>query len=124
MLIALQLLRKIQGVGGEGPSNHAYYQQPTVLRCDARDLGDGTKPDRTCTVVCFPYFSFQKAPSPSKKHDVRTHSARSLLQMLYYLDSTGARDMEQVIRKLRPTKGNEAIYESQLWAIVIGSGES
>lgn len=121
-LIAHQLLQKVQGDGGEKLLVHGYYLAPNVRRCDAHDVEKEAKPDRTCTFVCFPYFSYQNPPPVSSNSGVHTHSARGLVQMLYYLESTKARDLEQVVRKLRPTKGDEAIHVSQMWAIVLGSG--
>ncbi|KAH8802972.1 hypothetical protein F5884DRAFT_903578 [Xylogone sp. PMI_703] len=120
-LIARQLLQKIQDEGGDKPFVHGHYLEPEVRRCDAHDVEDDTKPHRTCTFVCFPYFSLQNSPPLSSTKITHTHAARGLLQTLYYLESTKIRDLEQVVRKLRPPRGDETIYVSQMWAIVLGS---
>ena len=60
---------------------------------------------------------------PHRQRPARTSTLHEVFSELYYSESTKARDLEQVVRKLRPHKGDAMICVSQVWAIVLGSGK-
>jgi hypothetical protein len=124
MLIALHLLREV-AEKSEAPYIHGHYLKTTLLRGESHSNAkpEVSQPDRHCTFINFPYFSFQAPSSILQQESTHCHLPLGLLQTVHLLESTKVRDAEQAICKLnRPNRFGKVIHVSQLWSISIGSG--
>lgn len=120
VLLAVQLIAQVQG-NYEKEFFHGYYLEPLVLRCDGIQASADILQERHCTFVSFPYLANQFAAPTKGKDGTQQHPIRGLLQTLYSLESTKARDMDQVVSRFRSKKSS--VYVPQLWAIIFDSGK-
>ncbi|KAJ5690378.1 hypothetical protein N7462_004770 [Penicillium macrosclerotiorum] len=81
---------------------------------------------RTSVEVMFmtiPYFFMADLIDPRKRNtgDSKVHSVRALVQSLYHLDSSTARENQQAFRRVHPQAEKAVVHIPQLWVVTLGS---
>lgn len=78
--------------------------------------------DKSALFVNFPYFSIDADTAMDDVAiDPSRHYTQSLLQVIYNLESTRKRDLEQAVRKMRLYPHDHMVHVPQLWAIILDS---
>lgn len=80
---------------------------------------DGMAAEKCAIFLRFPYYSIQKAKGPAQYRSCTGKHPLSLLQYFYNLESTGKRDLDQVIRKVGLFQQADIVHVSQLWAGIV-----
>jgi hypothetical protein len=137
-----RLLTRVQ-IDAERPFRNGSYLIPVVRRYDGHDIR-GEEGDRPALFINFPFFALKpvKPTFPGEPKSLK-HTARTLLQWRYRLQSTEARDLDQAITHLsqediegccaktartatQPSvgSGKKVLHVPQLWAVILSNGES
>jgi len=80
---------------------------------------DGIAAEKSAIFLRFPYYSMQKAKGPTQPRAGTGKHPLSLLQYFYNLESTGKRDLDQVIGKVGLFQQGDIVHVSQLWAVIV-----
>ena len=137
-----RLLTRVQ-IDAERPFINGNYLVPVVRRYDGQDIR-GDEGDKPALFVNFPFIALAPVRStcPGDRKSPK-HTARTLLQWRYRLQSTEARDPDQAIASLSEENIQECCLETnrvgtrrssgavkgllhvpQLWGVILSNGRS
>jgi len=102
---------------------HGRFLDPTALSFVARDFDDESllrQEVASIAFLAFPYFTLEplRVQDPSSAEPI--HPVRSLLQFHYSFHSTGQRDTDQVVCKVREVP--DVLHVPQTWMLLVNEG--
>lgn len=102
---------------------HGRFLDPTALSFVARDFDDESlirQEVASIAFLAFPYFTLEplRVQDPSSAEPI--HPVRSLLQFHYSFHSTGQRDTDQVVCKVREV--SDVLHVPQIWMLLVNEG--
>lgn len=99
---------------------HGRYLDPTALSFVARDEDELLPEVASVSFLAFPYFTLEplRVQDPSSTEPI--HPVRSLLQFHYSFQSTGQRDKDQVVCKVREMP--DVLHVPQTWMLLVNEG--
>jgi len=83
--------------------------------------GDSVRQTVPVTFLSVPYLALKTVDAEAAASGYR--SGKPLLHSLYGYDTGVERELKQVVQKLSIASGQEALHESQLWLLTVGSGK-
>ena len=96
-----------------------------TMRYDGKDPNlDSEGLGNNATFLCLPYFDTRRTSETHHCRDTHAHPTRALLQTKSRLESTIARDKNQVITKDNSLGLSTHIHVPQVWALVVNNSES
>lgn len=104
----------------EKSTGNGKYLPPLTFCVTAEDTLGAR--DKSVLFVNFSYFSIDADTAMDDLAiDPSRHYTQSLLQVIYNLESTRKRDLEQAVRKMRLYPRDHMVHVPQLWAIILDS---